>query len=54
MTDNRLDILQQEIAEPAAGYGSVCISRIRISNYRFFREAEDGLVLSNSKDPQKY
>ncbi|SPD74782.1 putative Recombinational DNA repair ATPase (RecF pathway) [uncultured Desulfobacterium sp.] len=38
MNDERLEILQHKIAEPAAGYKSVRISRIRISNYRFFRE----------------
>ena len=54
MNDERLEILQQKVAEPTAGYGQVWVERIRITNYRFFREAEDGLVLSNIKDPQKY
>jgi hypothetical protein len=52
MNDERLEILQQKVAEPTAGYGQVRVERIRITNYRFFREAEDGLVLSNIKDPE--
>jgi energy-coupling factor transporter ATP-binding protein EcfA2 len=43
MNDERLEILQQKVAEPIAGYGQVRIERIRINNYRFFR---DEFVLS--------
>lgn len=38
MSDERLDILAQSIAEPAAVYGAVRINRIKITNYRFFRD----------------
>ncbi|MBU1181100.1 MAG: AAA family ATPase [Proteobacteria bacterium] len=38
MNDERLEILQQKVAEPTAGYGRVRIERIRINNYRFFRD----------------
>jgi hypothetical protein len=38
MSDERLEILQQTVAEPAAGYGPVRINRIKIANYRFFRD----------------
>ena len=38
MNDERLEILKQKVAEPAVGYGPVRIKRIRISNYRFFRD----------------
>lgn len=38
MSDRRLDILQQAVAEPDAAYGPVRINRIKISNYRFFRD----------------
>jgi wobble nucleotide-excising tRNase len=38
MSDERLEILQQTVAEPAEGYGPVLISRIKVSNYRFFRD----------------
>lgn len=38
MSDERLDILQPSIAEPPAAYGAVRINRIKITNYRFFRD----------------
>ena len=38
MKDERLEILQQKFAEPSAGYGPVRIKRIKITNYRFFRD----------------
>ena len=38
MSDERLDILQQKVTETGAGYGPVRINRIRLTNYRFFRE----------------
>jgi len=38
MSDERLDILQQTVSEPAAVYGPVRINRIKITNYRFFRD----------------
>jgi len=38
MSDERLDILRPSIAEPAAEYGAVRINRIKITNYRFFRD----------------
>ncbi|MEI7673949.1 MAG: AAA family ATPase [Deltaproteobacteria bacterium] len=38
MSDERLDMLHQGVAEPAGGYGPVRISRIKITNYRFFRD----------------
>ena len=38
MTDDRIDLLQPKIQEPAVNYGAVRIERIRISNYRFFRD----------------
>jgi energy-coupling factor transporter ATP-binding protein EcfA2 len=37
MNDERLEILQQKVAEPIAGYGQVRIKLIKINNYRFFR-----------------
>lgn len=36
MSDERLDILTNAVSEPAGGYGSVRIERIKISNYKFF------------------
>lgn len=38
MSDERLDILQHSISEPAAVYGAVRINRLKIINYRFFRD----------------
>lgn len=38
MSDERLEILQQTVAEPPAGYGPTRINRIKITNYRFFRD----------------
>ncbi len=38
MSDERLDILQQKVAETGTGYGPVRINRIRLANYRFFRD----------------
>lgn len=38
MSDERLEILATEVAEPAAEYGPVRIDRIKITNYRFFRD----------------
>lgn len=37
MSDERLDILAAAVSEPTAEYGPVRIDRIKISNYRFFR-----------------
>jgi energy-coupling factor transporter ATP-binding protein EcfA2 len=36
MSDERLDMLETSVAEPAAEYGAVRINRIKLSNYRFF------------------
>jgi len=36
MNDERLDILETAVAEPATSYGAVRIDRIKLSNYRFF------------------
>lgn len=36
MSDERLDILEASVAEPAAKYGAVRINHIKLSNYRFF------------------
>lgn len=38
MSDERLDILQQAVAESSSDYGPVRIDRLKISNYRFFRK----------------
>lgn len=38
MSDERLEMLQEAVAEPVAEYGLVRINRIKISNYRFFRK----------------
>lgn len=38
MSDERLDILAEGVAEPAAVYAPVRIERIKINNYRFFRD----------------
>lgn len=37
MSDERLEMLETAVAEPVAEYGPVRIDRIKISNYRFFR-----------------
>lgn len=38
MSDERLAILAETVAEPVATYGPVRIERIKIVNYRFFRD----------------
>jgi energy-coupling factor transporter ATP-binding protein EcfA2 len=38
MDDERLEILKHKVAEPTVHYEPVRINRIRISNYRFFRD----------------
>lgn len=37
MSDERLEMLETVVAEPPTGYAPVRIERIKISNYRFFR-----------------
>ena len=36
MSDDRLDVLKNAVAEPVAEYAPVRIDRIKLSNYKFF------------------
>ena len=36
MNDDRLDLLNNAVAEQSATYGAIKINRIKISNYKFF------------------
>lgn len=38
MTDNRLELLKNAVAEASESYGAVRINKIRIKNYRFFAD----------------
>ena len=44
MSDERLDILETPVTEPAATSGAVRINRIKLSNYRFFHNDFELLV----------
>lgn len=44
MSDERLEILEAPIAEPAAEHGAVRINRIKLTNYRFFHGEFELLV----------